>query len=439
MREQASRTFAGEIVATFYDNLVPLVRNGWQLRNAVISLPTPDTGYTRVLSLGTTGAGKTTLVRQLIGTGRKGEKFPSTAPARTTTCNIEIITADSREFEIAVSFLPKDLVRQYVEECVTAAAISTLKREPHERTVQRFLEHNDQRFRLTYILGTLDADADDEEIEDAGEEFELADAATSEDRERFAVAIQEYLTRISSVANVVSRKLESTLNFSLDSASQNDRDTFEELLEDDLRDQDDFHELVDDVLDAIESRFDLLADGELHREESEWPKRWAYHSGDREDFLRRASQFTSNQAPQFGRLLTPLVEGIRVRGPFRPAWWAADAPKLVLMDGRAWGTLQTQLRASRRARPAATRSLTRSSLSTTLRSRWSVPRTRRFAALSPMVSSRDSWRSSLISTKCAARTFPTATPRSSISWHRWINRSPLSARRWAWTEASRMR
>ena len=143
-----------------------------------------------------------------------------------------------------------------------------------------------------------------------GEEFELADAATSEDRERFAVAIQEYLTRISSVANVVSRKLESALNFSLDSASRNDRDTFEELLEDDLRDQDDFHELVDDVLDAIESRFDLLADGELPREESEWPERWAYRSGDREDFLRRASQFTSNHAPQFGRLLTPLVEGI---------------------------------------------------------------------------------------------------------------------------------
>ena len=276
-------------------------------------------------------------MRQLIGTGRKGEKFPSTAPTRTTTCNIEIITADSREFEIAVSFLPKDLVRQYVEECVTAAAISTLKREPRERTVQRFLEHNDQRFRLSYILGTLDANADDEEIEDAGEEFELADAAISEDRERFAVAIQEYLTHISSVANVVSRKLESTLNFSLDSASQNDRDTFEELLEDDLRDQDDFHELVDDVLDAIESRFDLLADGELHREESEWPERWAYRSGDREDFLRRASQFTSNQAPQFGRLLTPLVEGIRVRGPFRPAWWAADAPKLVLMDGEGLG------------------------------------------------------------------------------------------------------
>ena len=187
-------------------------------------------------------------VKQARADRTKGKTFIAlhrpielTAPARTTTCNIEIITADSREFEIAVSFLPKDVVRQYVEECVTAAAISTLKREPHERTVQRFLEHNDQRFRLSYILGTLDADADNEEIEDAGEEFELADAATSEDRDRFAVAIQEYLTRISSVANVVSRKLESTLNFSLDSASQNDRDTFEELLEDDLRDQDDFH------------------------------------------------------------------------------------------------------------------------------------------------------------------------------------------------------
>src|SRR5687768_8842206 len=138
---------------------------------------------------------------------------------------------------MAVSFLPKDLVRQYVEECVTAAAISFLKGERPERTVQRFLEHNDQRFRPSYILGTLAAEADEEEIEDAGDEVEPADAVTVEDRARFAAAIQGYLTRISAVAAVASRKLEGTLSFTLDSASQADRDTFEELLEDHLRDE----------------------------------------------------------------------------------------------------------------------------------------------------------------------------------------------------------
>ena len=189
--------------------------------------------------MGTTGAGKTTLLRQLIGTGSKGEKFPSTAPARTTTCDIEVITDTDGEFAIAVSFLPKGLVRQYVEECVAATAVSFLKQERPERTVQRFLEHNDQRFRLNYVLGTPDVETDEEEGEDEdnsdlGNDFEFADTVTLEDRVRFAAAIKSYLDRISTLRNAASQKLEGELNISIDSASQDDLDAFEELLEDRL-------------------------------------------------------------------------------------------------------------------------------------------------------------------------------------------------------------
>lgn len=342
MREQASRVFTSEVVAAFYDDLVPRVHDGWDLREEAIPLPPTDADYARVLFLGTTGAGKTTLLRQLIGTGSKGEKFPSTAPARTTTCDIEVITDADKEFVIAVSFLPKDLVRQYVEECVAAAAVSFLKQERPERTVQRFLEHNDQRFRLNYVLGTPDVEADeedeeDEENSDIGNDFELADTVTSEDRVRFAAAIKSYLDRISTLRTAASQKLEGELKISIDSASQDDLDAFEELLEDRLPDEDKFHELVDDVMDDIETRFDLLTDGQLRRGESEWPECWVYHTGDRRAFLHRASRFASNQASQFGRLLVPLVDGIRVRGPFGPKAWTVNAPKLVLMDGEGLG------------------------------------------------------------------------------------------------------
>ena len=73
---------------------------------------------------------------QNLGTGRKREKFPSTSTAKTTTCDIEIITGDGDDYEMVVSFLPKDLVRQYVEECVTATAISLLKGERRERSLE---------------------------------------------------------------------------------------------------------------------------------------------------------------------------------------------------------------------------------------------------------------------------------------------------------------
>ena len=49
--------------------------------------------------------------------------------------------------------------------------------------------------------------------------------------------------------------------------------------------------------------------------------------------------FTGNHSQQFGRLLTPLVDGIRVSGPFQPA--AAelvdDDRRLVLLDGEGLG------------------------------------------------------------------------------------------------------
>lgn len=108
-----------QVVEAFYDELVPTPRDSWALRESVIPLPTD--GFTKVQLVGTTGAGKTTLLRQFIGTGSKGEKFPSTSPSRTTTYDIEIVTDDTDQFEAVVAFLPRDEVRQYVEECVCSA------------------------------------------------------------------------------------------------------------------------------------------------------------------------------------------------------------------------------------------------------------------------------------------------------------------------------
>lgn len=338
MREQAERLFAKEVVAAFYDDLAPTQRDGWMLRDSVVPMPSSDDGYARVLLLGTTGAGKTTLVRQLIGTGTKQEKFPSTSTAKTTTCDIEIICSDAPHYEAVVSFLPKDLVRQYVEECVVATAVSFIERERFELTSRRFLEHSDQRFRLSYLLGTAASGSDDED-EDEDEELDREHAVSAEDRIRFAEAVREYLTRIQALAVTASRRLEGSLSFSLEAASQEDRDTFEELLEDSLRDEDEFHDLLDILMDDIESRFDQLTEGDLRLGAGDWPDIWSFRAPTekRADFIRTVNRFSSNQAVQFGTLLTPLVEGIRVGGPFAPTWNGGGVPRLALMDGEGLG------------------------------------------------------------------------------------------------------
>jgi hypothetical protein len=63
----------------------------------------------------------------------------------------------------------------------------------------------------------------------------------------------------------------------------------------------------------------------------EWP------AEERVEFLKAISRFSSNYAPFFGRLLTPLVNGMRVAGPFSPAWADGRAPKFVLLDGEGLG------------------------------------------------------------------------------------------------------
>jgi hypothetical protein len=354
-REQAERMFAKEVVAAFYDDMAPAPRDGWALRDSVVQMPSKEDGYSRVLFLGTTGAGKTTLVRQLIGTGSKQERFPSTSTAKTTTCDIEIITADSDQYEVVVSFLPKDLIRQYVEECVVATAVSFLEGERPEQTCRRFLEHSEQRFRLSYILGTLSSGNDEEDEEEAAGDHEQNEGISTEERARLAGNLQVYLHRIQDLAKAASKRLEGSLNFSLQAANREDRDTFEELLEDSLRDEDDFHELLDDVMDEIESRFAALKDGHLTLGPGDWPDLWSFScpSNERTDFIRRVNRFSSNYAEEFGTLLTPLVEGIRVRGPFAPTWNGGTPPKMVLMDGEGLGhaasaTLSLSTRVTRR-------------------------------------------------------------------------------------------
>ncbi len=117
-----------------------------------------------------------------------------------------------------------------------------------------------------------------------------------------------------------------------------DRDAFLELLEDALREDEEAQSLVDDIVDDVESRFGFLDLGQLDRDRSGWPTLWVFESNDRALFIKTINRFSSNYAPNFGRLFTPLVQGMRIAGPFVPAWYEGDGiPKIALMDGEGLG------------------------------------------------------------------------------------------------------
>lgn len=354
-RADAERRFDSRVVDIFFDRMSPEVHDFAALRDAAVSLPPQDPdGYRHVLLLGTTGAGKTTLVRQLIGTDPSRERFPSTSTAKTTIHDTEIIL-DKGPWRAVVTFISSDQAREYVQDCISAAVLAAAKGDSNAIVLRRLLNHVDQRFRLNYILGngpsSFDSisDFDDEfddfedDLEDEDESDEL-ETLSDEDLEAVDLAVTENLL-LRSVTQLceLAPTLASQLRTELDAEGEDDERVIEEIFEEELdnllRGEEAFHEIADALMDEIEKRFELLPPGDVTKTRQGWPLSWKgeWSVENRGEFLTSISRFSSNYAPLFGRLLTPLVNGVRVAGPFSPSWADGHVHKLVLFDGEGLG------------------------------------------------------------------------------------------------------
>ncbi len=343
-KDRASREFDPRIVSIFYDKIESKLQDSWSARDAALPLPTREEGYARVLVLGQTGAGKTTLLRQLIGTSLR-DRFPSTSTAKTTVFDIEIITSPG-PFKAVVSFLSDDLVRSYIEECLIASVSAAAEEAPEAEVIRRFFEHSEQRFRLNYLLGNVASPPGDEtedEVEDSESPLEPIEASDidPEERRRLEATVRGFVDRILQLGALERKRVSQALNYSSDDLSQlkaGDRDSFFELLEQNVLNNDQALSLIDDIFDEVRAKFDNLNIGTFQFDRSGWPLTWTYESPERALFLKTVNRFSSNYAPNFGRLLTPLVSGLRVSGPFCPTWAPNDEHiKMVLMDGEGLG------------------------------------------------------------------------------------------------------
>ena len=347
-RADAERTFSKAIVDAFYDELQAGRLDPEGLREELITLPNADDGYSRVLFVGTTGAGKTSLLRQLIDSDPDEDRFPSTAPAKTTIADIEIVQSEG-PFQGVVTFFTEFQIRASIEECIADACSAAREDAPADKIAERFLNHRDQKFRLSYVLGGWREVANPaEETDDFSFEEETKTSTDGqedgglghEERAGNRRVIEEILSRIAALSKRAVDRLASDLEIEPGTPGSPDQEAAEELIdehfEDYLIEDEGFHELVHDVLERVRERFDLIEEGELERYRSGWPKRWWFETGDRTQFIEQIRWFSSNFWPQFGRLLTPLVCGIRVKGPLFPAF-TQSPPELVLIDGQGLG------------------------------------------------------------------------------------------------------
>jgi hypothetical protein len=305
-------------------------------------LDSKNDDYRRVLLLGTTGAGKTTLGRQLIGTDPEKERFPSTSTAKTTIHDTEIVVAPA-PWKAIVTFASMEEVREYLTECVSAAALSAWNGARDSELLRRLLNHVNQRFRFSYVLGNgsqprvVDFDDDNEEEDNDAPDLLGREAAKNVDMR----ATNQLLGKMPSILREIAKRHGTGLRERLEAENQSDKGVVDELFEDEfdnlIRSDEQFHGIADDLLDEIEKRFDLLETANIRRTKQGWPLSWSLTTDDRATLIQAVSRFSSNHARYFGQLLTPLVNGVRVSGPFSPIWSDGMVPKLVLLDGEGLG------------------------------------------------------------------------------------------------------
>ena len=349
-RTEAERQFDSIVVSAFFDGIEAGSIQTRELRERIMPLPSAEDGYAKVMMVGSTGAGKTTLLRHLIGSDHIRDRFPSTSTAKTTTADIEIVTAHDR-FEAVVTFMTEHEARCVVDECLEEACISVIRGSDDAGIARALLEHREQRFRLSYVLGTwqqerpkTNADARDAKYDFGNTRSDVSALRSSEVVPNSEIDVNnemlyQYIAQIKGVAKAVQKQKTSVRGSFLDMTNANDRQEWLEDFTDGLYEDPDFSTLSLDIMESIQERFNLVTSGDFQRSSTGWPALWHCKEDERQAFLQQVRWFTGNHGQQFGRLLTPLVDGIRVRGDFQPAVDELQNPtrQLVLLDGEGLG------------------------------------------------------------------------------------------------------
>ncbi len=334
--EAARRGVDERVLEIFYAELESTATSAKALREQELPLPERDSGFSRFLLLGVPGSGKTTVDRQFTGSHPKHDAFPATSVNRTTTFPIETICRDG-DYTAVVSFLSEHETRFEIEESVSAAIIRAAS-DTTARTARDFLEQSDMRFRLKYVLGDYKVDqGDDADPYADPEQDELFDEEESvpNDAAHNARVIDGFVQRIWALARGQRVAVEEA-HGALDGMNAEDRSVALDLIQSEAESTDEYAGIVSDVLEELRDRFGVVKAGRFEKTTTKWPRCWRLDTNDRKEFYTALRFFAGISSTRWGRLLTPLVNGIRVAGPFVPSWCETVQP-LVLFDTEGLG------------------------------------------------------------------------------------------------------
>lgn len=317
-RNDAAKDFSDTILDIFYGDLDPTSNSHRSTRERLLALPLMGVGLpARTYILGNSGVGKSTLLRRLIGCDSELDKFPAVSTNRTTTCEIEIITGVS-DYSAVVTFLTRNQTQQEVIEALSNAVLKAMDTGDDDAVMKDLLDDPDQRFRLKYAIGGWNPT----KITKSGSlSFGASPKANASKPTENSPFLSSALAAIRAIATNARTEVELILG-ELDALKEENRSYALDEMQSAAEGSDSFQDLVSEIMEEIEIRFSALIEGKLIKSSTGWPEAWTLESppSNRETFLRALRWFSSNAKDEWGKLLTPLVTGIRAAGPFRPAW-----------------------------------------------------------------------------------------------------------------------
>jgi hypothetical protein len=273
------------------------VRTYAQLQEELGTLVGLPQNLPTIYLLGDTGAGKTCLVRQLLGT--TGERFPSVKRHRTTVAPTEFIITNERIFRAGFVMRPESEVEQFVDEILemTVHRAFNAARAPDDRNISALTDllanSPDERFRLRCFLN----------------EAERRDIAT------------EIFSEIAPALLAWSEH---------EFPDDKDNPTVVELgIKENSDIKDEFERVRKRILDCIAKQ---LKEACGCRSDATYPRTFTFESHNRTDFIENLKRFLSVDDGS----VSPAIEKARVRGELRSNIIPPEL-EVVIIDGEGIG------------------------------------------------------------------------------------------------------
>lgn len=272
-----------------------------------------EEGYANIQLIGERGTGKTVLLRQLLGLNGETEPFPAAGYSDSVRYEAEWLLADQEGYEAVVTFVPFMKVKAYVEEALVQAAMAYALESSEQKMIDALMGKEGM---LRSLIGFLPSSVSRLYgwIPSSYEKIHLR---------RWAPYIKALQTEAARVRQELLSKPDAAV----------EQEAFKEAWERDAR----CVQLAAVLAEEVERNFSMLEEGNIIYHEDDWPLCWRFKTKDRAYFLQVLHQLFGDDPAFDGKQLSSLVEGMRLKGPFRPLSHEGAVPKLMITERRITG------------------------------------------------------------------------------------------------------